>query len=57
VSENGKLHQFSLFCLKREQKALDLEKNIKAHEEGYTKGPWMRKKDKRLMKECKEEES
>jgi len=29
VSENGKLHQFSLFCLKREQKALDLEKILK----------------------------
>jgi len=57
VSENGKLHQFSLFCLKREQKTLDLEKNIKDHEEGYTEGPWMRKKDRRLMKECKEEES
>jgi len=47
---------FPYFVLKRERKALYLDKEIKAHEEGYTEGPRRRRKDKRPIKECKEKE-
>jgi len=42
-----------LILLKSEHKSLNLEKKIEAHEEWYTK-PWRRRKDRRSMKECKE---